>query len=169
MLDAAATDAKLATLLVRIENLHCGLGRAEEVRAALGRVRSAGKHVVVHADELGLTGYWVALGASSIRLSPTGSLNVSGVAMEFTLLKEFLRPGRRARSAPRSRHVQEHARGLPAEPALSQANREMTSLVGDLSSQLVELVASARGRSSDTARGQLDFGPFRAEDARAKT
>src|SRR5688572_18236459 len=39
VLEAAAGDAKLATLLVRIENLHCGLGRAEEVRAALGRVQ----------------------------------------------------------------------------------------------------------------------------------
>ena len=168
VLEAAATDAKLTTLLVRIENLHCGLGRAEEVRAALGRVRSAGKHVVVHADELGLTGYWVALGASSIRLSPTGSLNVSGVAMEFTLLKGFFdRAGVRAQLLARGMY--KSMREVFTEPALSPANREMmTSLVGDLSSQLVELVASARGQSSDAARGQLDFGPFRAEEARER-
>jgi protease-4 len=167
-LDAAATDPKLTTLLVRIEHLSCGLARADELRAALGRVRASGKQVIVHADELGLSGYWVALAASSIRLSPTGSLNVSGVAMEFTLLKGLLdRVGMRAQLLARGAY--KSMREAFTESSMSEANREMLgSLVEDLSSQLIALVASARGTSPEAARAQLDHGPFRAEEAKER-
>ena len=45
--------------------------------------RRAGMTQIDLARTAGVT---AALGASSVRLSPTGSLDVSGVAMEFTLL-----------------------------------------------------------------------------------
>jgi protease IV len=167
-LELAAGDPTLVTLLVRIEHLSCGLARAEELRAALARVRAAGKQVIVHADELGLSGYWVALAASSIRLSPTGSLNVSGVAMEFTLLKGLLdRVGMRAQLLARGAY--KSMREAFTESSMSEANREMlTSLVDDLSSQLIALVASARGQSPEKARAELDSGPFRAEEAKER-
>ena len=165
-LAAAARDDRLKTLLVRIEELHCGLARAEELRAALARVRAAGKQVIVHADELGLTGYWVALGASSIRLSPTGSLNVSGVAMEFTLLQGLLqRVGVRAQLLARGKY--KSMREMFTEPELSEANREMlTSLVSDLSLQLTALVSSSRQQALEAASARIHEGPFRAAQAR---
>src|SRR5262245_50174394 len=49
LLDTIARDPKLETVIVRVEHLSCGLGRAEELRAALSRCRDAGKKVIVHA------------------------------------------------------------------------------------------------------------------------
>jgi protease IV len=168
LLDGVALDPKLEGLLVRVESLECGLGRADELRAALDRVRGAGKKVIVYADELGLAGYWVALGASSIRLPPTGSLNVSGVAMEFTLLDGVLdRAGVRAQLMARGKY--KSMREMFTESRMSEANREMlTSLVGDLSHQLVELTASARHKSPEETKAAIDQGPFRAEEAKAQ-
>jgi len=165
-LAGAARDDRLSTLVVQIEELSCGLARAEEVRAALARVRSAGKQVIVHADELGISGYWIALGGSSLRLSPTGSLNVSGVAMEFTLLQGlFRRVGVRAQLLARGKY--KSAREMFTETELSAANREMlTSLVADLSGQLTALVSSARGQTPDVASANVHGGPFRAAQAR---
>src|SRR5690606_8183222 len=132
--------------------LECGLARAEEMRAALDRFRAEGKQVIVYADELGLAGYWLALGASSIRLPPTGSLHVSRIAMEFTLLKGLLdRAGIRAQLLARGTY--KSMREQFTEPRMSDANREMlTSLVTDLDHQLVERVASARHKSPDEVR-----------------
>ncbi|MEO8179348.1 MAG: S49 family peptidase [Deltaproteobacteria bacterium] len=165
-LAAAAEDDRLSTVLVRIEELSCGLARAEEVRAALARVRAAGKQVIVHADELGLGAYWIALGASSIRLSPMGSLNVSGVAMDFTLLQGLLsRVGVRAQLLARGKY--KSYRDMFTEPALTEATREMlTSLVADLSGQLTTLVSSARHQAPEAAHGHIHRGPCRAEEAR---
>ena len=167
-LDEAGRDAKLETIVVRIGDLECGLGRAEEVRAALARVKAAGKRVVVHADQLGLAGYWVALGASKVWLSPQGSLDVCGVAMEFTLLKGLLdRVGVRAQLAARGRY--KSMREMFSAEAISDANREMLeSLVKDLHGQLVARVAEARSLSEEAVKQELDQGPFRAEEARER-
>jgi protease IV len=167
LLDIAAKDPKIESLLVRIEHLECGLARAEEVRAALERFRSTGKPVIVYADDLGLSGYWVALGASSIRLPPTGALNVSGVAMEFTLLEGVLdRAGVHAQLLARGKY--KSMREQFTASRMSDANREMlTSLVTDLNAQLVERVATARGKGTDEVQAAIDSGPFRAEQALA--
>ena len=162
---AAAQDDRLSTVLVRIEELSCGLARAEEVRAALARLRAAGKQVIVHADELGLAAYWIALGASSIRLSPLGSLNVSGVAMDFTLLEGLLRRvGVRAQLLARGKY--KSYRDMFTEPALTEATREvLTSLVADLSGQLTALVSSSRSQAPEAANEHIHRGPCRAEQA----
>lgn len=167
-LEVAARDPVITTVLVQIEDLHTGLGRAEEVRAALARLVQAGKRVVVHADELGLAGYWIALGASSIRLSPTGSLDVTGVAMEFTLLSELLdRVGVRAQLLAKGKY--KSMREMFTETRISDPNREMLkSLVEDLSGQLVARVAEARSTPLERAREELDRGPFRAVEARER-
>jgi protease-4 len=167
VLEAAARDPKVLGLVVKVEHLECGLGKAEELRTALSRFRQAGKNVILYADELGLAGYWLALGASSIRLAPTGSLNVSGVAMEFTLLEGALaRVGLRAQLLARGKY--KSMREMFTASQMSEANREMlTSLVGDLHQQLVDLVASARGKTPAEVAAAIAQGPFRAEEARA--
>jgi protease-4 len=167
VLDVAARDPKVASLLVRIEHLQCGLGRADEMRAALERVRAAGKPVIVYADELGLAGYWVSLGASSVRLPPTGALNISGVAMEFTLLEGVLdRAGIHAQLLARGKY--KSMREQFTARSMSDANREMlTSLVTDLHAQFIDLVASARKKPRDEVQASIDTGPFRADQALA--
>jgi protease-4 len=167
VLEAAARDPKVLGLVVKVEHLECGLGKAEELRAALARFRESGKTVILYADELGLAGYWLALGASSIRLAPTGSLNVAGVAMEFTLLEGALaRVGLRAQLLARGKY--KSMREMFTASQMSEANREMlTSLVGDLHEQLVIQVANARGKTPAEVAAAIDQGPFRAEEARA--
>ncbi len=168
VLEVAAHDPKIESVLVQIERLECGLSRADELRAALARARAAGKKIIVHAEELGLAGYWIALGASSVRLSPAGSLDVSGIAMEFTLLKGLLdRAGVRAQLLSRGKY--KSMREVFTEPDMSDANREMlASLVGALSSELASLVASARQKQPEAARAAIDAGPFRADEALAR-
>ncbi len=164
-LKLAETDGGIRTLLVHIREFQPGLARAEELRAALARVAAAGKRVVVLAEELSLRSYWVALGASEIVLAPTGSLNLSGVASEFTLLRGLLdKAGIEAQLQARGEY--KSAREVFTERELSEANREMlTALVGDLSQQLLARVAQARGLSSEEANHAVEAGPFRASQA----
>jgi protease-4 len=167
VLEVAARDPKIESLLVRIEHLECGLGRADEVRAALERFRAAGKPVIVYADDLGLAGYWVALGASSVRLPPTGALNVSGVAMEFTLLEGVLdRAGIHAQLLARGKY--KSMREQFTASSMSDANREMlTSLVSDINTQFIDLVTRARKKERSDVQAAIDSGPFRADEALA--
>lgn len=166
-LEQAAADPRLRRVVLHIEGVVCGLGQAEELRRALYRVRGRGKEVVVLADGLGLVGYWIALGASRIVLSPTGSLDVAGVASQFTLFKGLLdKVGVRARLLAKGRY--KSMREVFAEEQLSEANREMLeSLVQDLYAQLQERIVEARGLVAESVPAVIDQGPYRAEEAKA--
>jgi len=90
------------------------------------------------------------------------------VAMEFTLLEGLLRKaGVRAQLLARGKY--KSAREMFTEQALSEPNREMlTSLVEDLSAQLIALTSAARGQSRESAAAHIHGGPFRAEEARER-
>jgi protease-4 len=165
-LDRARRDDRVKAVLVDLGPLTCGLARSEEVRIALGRVREAGKRVVVYLEECGLAEYSAALGGSEIAMPESASLNVTGVASEVILLKGlFDRVGIRAWLSARGKY--KSMREMFAEPAMTPANREMTeSLVGDLHTELVETIAAARGMDRERARSSLDRGPFLAQEAR---
>jgi protease-4 len=164
-LDRARGDERIETVWVQLGALRAGLARAGELGAALGRVREAGKRVVVHLEEAGLPGYVVALGAGEIVLPPSGSLNVMGVASEVVLLKGLLdRVGLRAWMRARGKY--KSARETLAESEMSPESREMTAaIVGDLYEQLVETIASARRLDPAIVRERLDQGPFLAAEA----
>lgn len=163
----AETEPKLSRVVVRVEHFRGGLGRAEELRVALRRVADAGKEVVLFADQLSLAGYWLALGASRIVLSPTGAVDVVGVASQFTLLRGLLdKAGVRARLVAKGRYKSMRERF--SEEQISDANREMlTSLVGDLYRQLQERISAARGIDESAVRALIDQGPFRGAEALA--
>lgn len=164
-LASAEQDARLRRVLVKIEGYRGGLATAEELRAALERVRQTGKDVIVVGDHLDLGGYWIALGGTRVHLSPTGSLEVAGVASEFTLWKGLLdKAGIRARLAARGKY--KSMRESFAEDAMSEANREMLeSLMADLYRQLEERIAQGRSLPQPEVRALLDQGPFQAKDA----
>lgn len=163
----AERDTKLKRVVVRLRELHCGLARAQELSAALRRVANAGKAVIAVADELGLGGYVIALGASRIVLSPPGHLAVTGVAAELTFFRGLLdHVGVRAHMEARGEY--KSAREPFTETAPSEANLEMTrSLTDDLYEGLIETIAERRGLPADDVKTTVDRGPFRAEPARA--
>ncbi len=166
-LERAARDDRLQAVFVEIGPLSAGLARADEVRAALARVRDAGKRVVVYMEEAGLGAHFVALGGTEIVLAPGGALNLTGVASEVVFLKGALdRIG--IRSWLRARGKYKSARETFGESEMTAANREMTeALVGDLYEQLVGRIASSRRLSPDDVRARLDTGPFLASEAQA--
>lgn len=165
-LDRARRDPKLETVYVSIGSVAAGLGRVEEVRTALARVRDSGKRVVAYLEEGGLHEYGIALGAGEIVLPPAGGINVTGVASEVILLKGLLdRVGITAWMRARGKY--KSMREMFSEPEMTEANREMTqSLVSDLHDQVVGAIASSRRLEPGAVRALLDRGPFLATEAK---
>lgn len=164
-LGAAERDRKLSQVTVRFSDFRPGLGRAEELRVALKRVRDAGKKVVVYAEEYSLGSYWVATAANEIVLAPGGALNVSGVASEFTLLKGLLsKLGVDAQLGARGKY--KSMKEMFTEEHLTEANREMLgALVSDLFNQLRERISESRGLSPEAINQAFERAPFRADQA----
>ncbi|WP_165228244.1 signal peptide peptidase SppA [Aquisphaera insulae] len=90
-LDKAAGDPAVKAVVILLEGPEIGASQVEEVRQAIGRVRAAGKEVYAHADEIGGMGHYVLLtAASTISVTPTSELAITGLYGESPYLRRLL-------------------------------------------------------------------------------
>lgn len=85
-----ARAAKTRTVVLQAQGLKLTWGQVEELRAAIARLKKAGKAVVMYADSLGTRAYMVAVACDRIGLPPHGYLSVSGVGADFVGFSETL-------------------------------------------------------------------------------
>ncbi len=166
-LDRLAQDPRYDGLLLRVQGFEASWAKLEELRAALLRLKAAGKKVWVHLEECGTRGYYLASAADRITISPGGALMLTGIAAQFSYLAdtlaeakvkaEFVRIGR-YKSAP----------DLFVASEMSPAQREMEeALLEDLWGLLLESLAEGRHWDLERARASVDGGPYGAPESLA--
>jgi protease-4 len=165
-LDAAAQDAALSGVFVRIGGTELGWARSEEIGRLLGAIRAKGKPVVCHAHGLGNAGTLLtALGCDKIWLSPAGGVEAVGIAAQVLYLRRaFDRFKVRADFV----HIGEYksaAEGFTREGPSDEAKRDLTQTL----SALREAWLNEAGKRKQTKeRAVLEQGPYGAEDARSR-
>ena len=163
----AERQREVAGVVLVIGDVDGSWATAEELRAALFRLRRAKKHVYVYMAETNTRGYYVASAAERIYQDPAGGIRLVGLSsttMFFRGLGDLL--GVRAdfvkiaeyKSAP-----EQYTRTGSTAPA--RAERE--AYVGDVWAHLVDGIAQARRVDPATARAWIDRGPYTAAEARA--
>lgn len=81
LLDGVLRDPEIAGLVIKIDNLtEVGLGRSEELRRTLLRLRSAGKKVIAVMLSAGDSEYLIASGADKVFAVPESTLLINGFA-----------------------------------------------------------------------------------------
>ncbi|MEX0585723.1 MAG: S49 family peptidase, partial [Pirellulales bacterium] len=161
---AADDDVKAAVLL--IEGASCGPAQREELRAALQRLKDAGKPVYTHADSLSTETYALFSSASHLSVTPTGDVWITGLYGEGLYVRglldllgvrpDFLTCGNYKSAA------EMFTRTGPSD----QSTEMQTWLYDGLYSELVNAVAAGRGVDAETVRKWIDQGLFSAEAAR---
>ncbi len=89
-LDEAKTDKQVQAVWLRLEDLELGRGKVNEIRAAIARVRKAGKPVYAELTSADTGAYLVATACDYIYMPVSGVLIVPGVRMEMTFYKGLL-------------------------------------------------------------------------------
>ena len=87
----AAADDRVRVLVVKVGGSRIGLAKIQELRAAIGDFRRSGKLAVAWAESFGdfVRGnlpYYLATGFDRIYLQPSGTLGLTGVAVEQVFL-----------------------------------------------------------------------------------
>ena len=77
-----AADEEVRGVLVRLESAGMGLARTAELMEMVAELRRAGKHVVVHADTLGIRELYLASAANEILVAPASRLYIFGPRIE---------------------------------------------------------------------------------------
>jgi protease-4 len=152
-------------VVVVLGDLDGGWATAEELRAALLRLRHARKHVYVYMTEVTTRSYYVASAGERLYQDPAGGIrligltstglyfkgtgDLLGVRADFVKIAEY-------KSAP-----EQYTQKGPSEPAKQQRQ----AMLSDLYRHLTEGIAAARRVSPDDVRRWIDRGPYTAVEA----
>ena len=169
----ARDDDRVRALVAKVGGGNIGLARVQEIRAAVEAFRASGKLTVAWAETFGEfthgnVPYYLATAFDRIYLQPSGSVGLTGVAVEQLFLHDALaKVGVGFQSAKRQEYKTAAdpltERGFTG-PAREAAERLAVSVVEQISAAIAE----RRGKTQDVARALLDRGPFLAADALAE-
>src|SRR6202795_2416982 len=88
---AAKTDSRIKLIVLDLGSLDAsGLSKLQEIGAALRDFRTAGKRVVVAADSLDQTQYYLAAQAGEVYLDPMGMVYLDGFSYYRMFLKDAI-------------------------------------------------------------------------------
>jgi len=164
-LDKATADDRVAGVVLVIDSPAVGRGRADEVRAAIDRLKKAGKPVVGHFVTGGPVAYFLASACDQVSMPPASTLELAGVRTEMMFFKTMLdRLGVEAEilQVGEFKGAGEPFTRSTMSPAL---RKQYEFFVGDLFEQLVERVAADRKLDADHVRELVDVGVFVPEAA----
>src|SRR6185312_16372824 len=170
----AAADDRVRVLVVKVGGSRIGLAKIQELRAAIGDFRRSGKLTVAWAESFGdfIHGnlpYYLATGFDRIYLQPSGTLGLTGVAVEQVFLHDALEKlGVDFETA--KRHEYKSAPDQLTESGFTGPAREATArLAESVTEQLAGAIAAGRGLSVERVTSLLSRGPFLAQQALAES
>ena len=166
----AGDDDRVRALVVKVGGSRIGLARIQELRAAIGDFRRSGKLAVAWAESFGdfVRGnlpYYLATGFDRIYLQPSGTLGLTGVAVEQVFLHDALEKlGIGFESA--KRYEYKSAPDQFTESGFTGPAREAAArLAESVTEQLAGAVAAGRGLPVEQVTALLARGPFLARQA----
>jgi protease-4 len=145
----------------------------QDIRGAVTAFRETGKLAVAWSETFGEfthgnVPYYLATAFDRIYLQPSGSVGLTGVAVEQLFLHDALaKIGVGFQSA--KRYEYKSAADNLTERGFTGPAREATErLALSVAEQITAAIAERRGKTTEDARALLDRGPFLAEDALAE-
>ena len=170
-LEAAANDARVKGVFMRVGSGDLSIPKAEELRDALKLFKAKGKFVIAHAQSFyssGLGDYQVAAGADQIWMQPVGTFFSTGTASGTVFLKGMFD---KLEAVPQfvQRYEYKNAANVFTETDFTPAHKEASTRI--LQSWYDSATAEAAAdRKLDKAAliGVLEESPVQVEEVRAK-
>ncbi|HEY6495097.1 MAG TPA: signal peptide peptidase SppA [Trebonia sp.] len=172
-LKRAAGDDRVRVLVVKVGGSRIGLAKVQELRAAIGDFRKSGKLAVAWAESFGdfvhgNVPYYLATGFDRIYLQPSGTLGLTGIAVEQVFLHGALEKlGIGFETA--KRYEYKSAPEQLTESGFTGPSREAAArLAESVTEQLVGAIAAGRDLPVEKVTELLARGPFLAPAAVAE-
>lgn len=161
----AAEDKSVHAVWLRIESLHIGRGKVNELRNAIARFRKSGKPIYAELAGAESAQYLLAAACDEVVMAPSGTLMVAGVRAEMTFYKglfdklgiqfDMLQQGKFKGAA------EPFTRSHMSEPL----RESMDALVGDIYETVVQTIARDRKLPDYQVKTLIDQGLFTAAAA----
>ncbi|MBP2703356.1 signal peptide peptidase SppA [Microbispora sp. RL4-1S] len=166
----ARQDPRVVALIVRIGGHPIGLGMVQELRAAVLRLRAAGKRTVAYAETFGEFGagtvpYYLASVFERVYLQPSGDVGLTGVTLEQRFLRDALaKAGVEYQLG--QRHEYKTAANTFTQNHMTEPHRESTARIAEsVTEQITAGIAEGRSLDPGRVRELIDQGPFIGPEA----
>jgi protease-4 len=164
-LDEAKSDKEVAAVWLRIEDLDLGRGKVNEVRAAIARLRKAGKPVYAELTSADTGAYLVASACDQIFMPVSGTLMVPGVRMEVTFYKGLLDKLGLKFDALRMGKYKGFVEPMSRDSMSAPVRESLQSLVDDTYDGMIATIAKDRRLPDYQVKSLVDQGLFTATAA----
>jgi protease-4 len=166
-LDQAAKDDKLAGVVLEFRDLELGRGKTAEVRAAVARLRKAGKKVYADLRSGEARDYLLASACDEIAMPESGTLAVTGVRAEVTFFKDLLdKLGIKAEILQKGAY--KGTGEIFTRSGMSpEFRKDIDLLVDDSYNQMIDTIAADRKLDRGRVKDLVDEGIFTATEAKA--
>jgi protease-4 len=169
----ARQDDRVRALVVKVGGGRIGLARMQEIREAVAAFRESGKLTVAWSETFGEfthgnVPYYLATAFDRIYLQPSGTLGLTGVAVEQLFLHDALAKIGVAFQAAKRYEYKSAADNLTERGFTGPAREAAERMAVSVAEQITAAIAERRGKTLADARALLDRGPFLAADALAE-
>src|ERR1700730_17522079 len=169
----AREDDRVRALVVKVGGGRIGLARMQEIREAVTAFRESGKLTVAWSETFGEfthgnVPYYLATAFDRIYLQPSGTLGLTGVAIEQLFLHDALAKIGVAFQAAKRYEYKSAADNLTERGFTGPAREAAERMAVSVAEQITAALAERRGKTLADARALLDRGPFLAADALAE-
>ncbi len=166
----AKDDPDVVGVVARLSSAPFGMARAQELRDAILEFAQSGKTTALFSETLGGTGngtveYFVASAFDEIWLQPSGTVGLTGIALQIPFLKGTL-DSLEIETRFEQRHEYKSASESILRANLSEpARRSLQTLVDGWMDQIVDAIAAGRDLEPDAVRALIDGGPHLPDQA----
>ena len=159
-LDQAANDDDISAVVLEIRNPSIGRGKLNELREAVGRVRSEGKRVVAQLEAATMQDYLLASACDEIVMPESGTLIIPGVRVEVMFYKGLFEKLGVEADMMRMGDYKGAAEPYTRESMSPELRSQYELLVDDIYDQLISMIAEDRDLEADKVRELIDVGLF---------
>jgi protease IV len=165
-MNKAAKDPSVKAVVMLASGETMGLPQMEEVRQAMGKIKEAGKDILVHCDNLSMGEYVLLSGASRISVVPTGDLWVTGMHGESPYLRGLLDKIGVKPDFLTCGDYKSAAEIFMREGPSPEAEKMQNWLLDGRFEAEISLIAKGRNVDAKKVRDWVDNGPYTAERAK---
>jgi len=169
-LDRASRDPHVTGLVARIDDVHLGMAKAQEVRDAVAAFRKAGKRTVAYSTSFGEGGpgtsaYYTASAFQEIWLQPSGDVGLTGFMAESPFLKDvFEKVGIQPQFGARW-EFKSAIETFTQNKFTKENHDSLNQLLTSWSGQVTQGIAEGRGLKPDEVKALIDRSPLLGDEA----
>jgi protease IV len=161
----AKVDKRIGGVLLEINLLDAGWGKADELRGAIADFRASGKPLYAYIEVGTNKEYYIATAAERVYVSPSGDLFINGLAADVMFFRGSLD---KLGVYPDVFQIGKY-KNAPDQFTRKEMTKEhrevVNALLDDLFNRFINTIAETRRKSADEVRALVDSAPLSAKEA----